>query len=467
MYTIPKNLDNNKIFLVRRSEIFGRLDPSVYSNNFQFVSQLFENKKLSDIAFINPTTNLSSLSNEDDISFIQMDAVDEHLGNLKYIETKKVAEKVGFTRFKENDLIWAKITPCMQNGKSAIVRNTINGFALGSTEFFIIRPKNENIKVEYLHFLLRDKRVLETAVRYFGGSAGQQRVSKDFLLNFNVPVPSIKVQEKIVSIIQNAYAQKEAKKAEAKELLANIDTYLLNELGITLPEKDNSLIARIFTTKFSEIVGGRFDSEYYKEYNKSLLKSINDSFYQLDKIRNNCDFISGYAFSSETYVENSECVLITIKNISKNSIDLKNVTYLPEEYYEYYKRFVISKNDLLIAMTGATIGKVGIFDKDVKALLNQRNGIIKSDKMNTYYLMNLLNTDLYQTLILRNAVGGAQPNISETDIMKLQIPLPPLEKQNEIAEHIAGIRTQAKALHQEGEQVLSVAKQQVEQMILG
>ena len=242
---------------------------------------------------------------------------------------------------------------------------------------------------------------------------------------------------------------------------------MLNELGITLPEKDNSLEARIFTTNFSEVVGGRFDGEFYTEYNKSLLKSIKNSFYQLDKIRNNCEFISGYAFSSETYVENSDCILITIKNISENGIDLKNVTYLPNEYYEYYKRFIINKNDLLIAMTGATIGKVGIYEEDLKALLNQRNGIIKSDKMNTYYLMNLLNTDLYQTLILRNAVGGAQPNISETDIMKLQIPLPPLEKQNEIAEYIASIRANAKALQQEAEQILAEAKNQVEQMILG
>lgn len=467
LYKLDASLDANKVFLVKRSELFGRFDPSVYCNNFQFISEIFENKKLSDIALINPTTNLSSLPNEEEISFIQMDAVDEHLGNLKYIETKKVAEKVGFTRFKENDLIWAKITPCMQNGKSAVVRDTINGFALGSTEFFIIRPKNENIKVEYLHFLLRDKRVLETAMKYFGGSAGQQRVSKDFLLNFNVPVPPTEIQENIVSIIQNAYTQKQAKETEAKALLASIDTYLLNELGITLPEKDNSLEARIFTTKFSEVVGRRFDGEFYTEYNRSLLKSINNSFYQLDKIRNNCEFISGYAFSSETYVENSDCILITIKNISENNIDLKNVTYLPNEYYEYYKRFIINKNDLLIAMTGATIGKVGIYEKDVKALLNQRNGIIKSNKMNTYFLMNLLNTNLYQKLILRNAVGGAQPNISETDIMKVQIPIPPLEKQNEIAEHIAEIRYKAKALLQEAEQVLATAKQQVEQMILG
>ena len=118
-------------------------------------------------------------------------------------------------------------------------------------------------------------------------------------------------------------------------------------------------------------------------------------------------------------------------------------------------------------MTGATIGKVGIFENDTKALLNQRNGIIRSDEMDTYFLMNLLNTSIYQKLILKNSVGGAQPNISETAITNLPIPLPPIEKQNEIAAHISQIRAQAKQLQADAAQVLDSAKAEIERMILG
>ena len=134
---------------------------------------------------------------------------------------------------------------------------------------------------------------------------------------------------------------------------------------------------------------------------------------------------------------------------------------------EGYKNLRINKNDLLIAMTGATIGKVGIFESDEKSLLNQRNGIIRSKEINTYYLMNLLNTDIFQSVILRNSVGGAQPNISETYIMKTKIPLPPLEKQKEIALHIEQIRKKAKHLQQEAVQGIQNAKQEVEKIILG
>ena len=79
----------------------------------------------------------------------------------------------------------------------------------------------------------------------------------------------------------------------------------------------------------------------------------------------------------------------------------------------------------------------------------------------------MLNTALYQNLILKNSVGGAQPNISETAIINLHIPLPPIEKQNEIANHIASMRNQAKQLQTEAAQTLADTKAEVERMILG
>ena len=72
-------------------------------------------------------------------------------------------------------------------------------------------------------------------------------------------------QTKLVYLYQTAYTQKQQKEAQAKALLASIDAYLLNELGITLPEKDTSLQSRIFTTSFSEVSGGRFDGYYYQK----------------------------------------------------------------------------------------------------------------------------------------------------------------------------------------------------------
>ena len=224
---------------------------------------------------------------------------------------------------------------------------------------------------------------------------------------------------------------------------------------------------RLFLTRLRVIEGGRFDADNNSPEHLNLQLSITQSKYNLEAIKKHCRFQSGYAFQSIDYVESSACVLITIKNISANTINLSNTTFLPNEYFDKYQSFQIIEGDLIIAMTGATIGKVGIFEAEKKALLNQRNGIIRCNTVNTQYLMNLLNTKVYQQIILRNSVGGAQPNISEKDIIKIKIPVPPIEIQTEIANQIQSIRNRAKTLQQEATAILQQAKLQVEQMILG
>ena len=113
--------------------------------------------------------------------------------------------------------------------------------------------------------------------------------------------------------------------------------------------------------------------------------------FEYSQIRKYASFQAGYAFKSTDYLEESNCFLITIKNIRQNQIDISNATYLPDDFYKLYEDFQIRESDLLIAMTGATIGKVGIYNHPHNALLNQRNGIIKPDRINSIYLMSLLN----------------------------------------------------------------------------
>ncbi len=180
---------SDRVFRVDRSFLYKRLDAAVYKPSFKFKSNIYEVHKLSDLVYINPQTSFNRLNPDSEISFVPMDAIDEENGVVKYFNKKRVYLSKGFTRFKNGDLIWAKITPCMQNGKSAVVYDALQGYACGSTEFYVIRPKTNDVIVEYVHLFLRDRRVLEYAQNYFGGSAGQQRVSKDFFANFQIPLP--------------------------------------------------------------------------------------------------------------------------------------------------------------------------------------------------------------------------------------------------------------------------------------
>ncbi|GHT63613.1 hypothetical protein AGMMS50239_19880 [Bacteroidia bacterium] len=218
------NVTNNRDIFVEYIDFVGkRLDPSVYRTSFTFKSNKYPLVSLSEVAYIDPSVTLSNLNKNDSISFIPMEAIDEEYGVIKALKEKNVSEVKGFTKFINNDLLWAKITPCMQNGKSAIARNLLNGVGCGSTEYFVIRPKESaKVLVKYLHFLLRDRRLLESAQNYFGGSAGQQRVSKDFLMELKIPLPPIEIQEQIIENLDESNNEIQRKLNEIERIKESV-----------------------------------------------------------------------------------------------------------------------------------------------------------------------------------------------------------------------------------------------------
>lgn len=164
-------------------------------------SRLYPNVLLSKLMDINPQTSFSSLNKDDDISFVPMECISDIYGELKEHNKIKISQVKGFTKFQSGDLIWARITPCMQNGKSAIMEELHNGFGCGSTEFHVLRKSSSEILTEYVYCLLRTHYVLNNAKKYFTGSAGQQRVPKSYLQNLAIPLPHIDIQKEIVSHI--------------------------------------------------------------------------------------------------------------------------------------------------------------------------------------------------------------------------------------------------------------------------
>jgi type I restriction enzyme, S subunit len=163
--------------------------------------------KLGDVAGINPTRS-RDLNREDDVltTFVPMPAIDAQLGTINRSESKPFGEvKKGYTYFEENDVLFAKITPCMENGKHAIARNLKGGFGFGSTEFHVIRP-SQAITPEWIHFFLRQPRIGKDATSFFTGSVGQQRVPKEFLANLTLPLPPIAEQKRLVAILNDRFS---------------------------------------------------------------------------------------------------------------------------------------------------------------------------------------------------------------------------------------------------------------------
>ena len=145
-----------------------------------------------------------------------------------------------------------------------------------------------------------------------------------------------------------------------------------------------------------------------------------------------CNFESGYAFSSDDYKDKGT-PLVRISNIQDGLVSLDNCVYIEGDID---KRFIINNGDLLIAMSGATTGKMGVYQYDCPALLNQRVGNIK---VNTSLLLQKYRDYFMQSqgdLILKLSYGGAQPNVSAKIISDLFIPIPSLNEQEKIVAEI-------------------------------
>jgi len=159
-----------------------------------------------------------------------MSAVDERLGVVARPEARPFIEVCrGYTYFEEGDVLFAKITPCMQNGKHAIALGLIGGFGFGSTEFHVLRP-SADVTSEWIHQFLRQPAVLTAAAAHFTGAVGQQRVPAEFLSSLKLPLPPLSEQRRIAAILDEQMAAVERARAAAEaqvNAIGNLPSALL------------------------------------------------------------------------------------------------------------------------------------------------------------------------------------------------------------------------------------------------
>ena len=418
--------------IIRRVEISKlvgmRYDVSFYQERFDYSSQIYPTYELGDILYINPSVTFSELTDNDVISYVPMEAIDERYGIISLAKNITVANTKGYTKFKEGDLLWAKITPCMQNGKSAIAQNLLKGVGCGSTEFFVLRPKSSNVLIKYIHFILRDYRVLKSAQNSFGGSAGQQRVSSSYLKTIRIPLPPIEIQQKLVDIYTAAQNAKLQKDKEAKELLESIDDYLLEALSINPSQEVSS--ESVFTKRISEMIGNRLDVSFYKDrfemvsriYPNKRLSSIVD----IDPtIR-----FTGLADDTPISFIPMECIDDTFGEVKEQ----RETTIAQTKGYTKFE-----ENDLLWAKITPCMqnGKSAI-------ARNLTNGV--GCGSTEYYVIRPKTNDLiidYVYLVLRhhavlkaaqNSFGGSagQQRVSSQYVKSIVIPHPPIDVQKSI-----------------------------------
>ena len=191
------------------------------------LNQKNELKRLGECCILNPRRPNIALCDTDKVSFIPMPAVSEdgYLVDMTDEEYGKV--KKGFTYFENNDVLFAKITPCMENGKGAIVHGLTNGIGMGSTEFHVLRPINGISSPYWLLALTRMPIFRERAAKNMSGTGGQKRVSASYLDHFMVGLPAIEEQRRFEAI----YRQADKSKSVIQKALVYLNDIQSDELG--------------------------------------------------------------------------------------------------------------------------------------------------------------------------------------------------------------------------------------------
>jgi type I restriction enzyme S subunit len=220
-----------------------RMTEGNYFDGWRFLS-------LPEVCDINPPRPRNLMYPDETLtSFVPMAAVDDQQGKIVDLQTRPFGEiKRGYTYFEENDVLFAKITPCMENGKSAIARGLINNFGFGSTEFHVLRP-HQSILPEWLYYFVRREPFRQEAKANFRGAVGQQRVTQEFLSNYLIPVPypsdpekSLATQTRIILRIEAVYRElTEARRlhekivADTNRLMDAVLAEYFPRFGVALP----------------------------------------------------------------------------------------------------------------------------------------------------------------------------------------------------------------------------------------
>ncbi|MDF2612354.1 MAG: Type restriction-modification system, specificity subunit [Clostridia bacterium] len=349
---------------------------------------------LSDICEINPSKKeIADIHEETKISFVPMSNVSDK-GTVDLSEIRELREvKGGFTYFKNGDVLLAKITPCMENGKGALVNNLVNNIGFGSTEFHVLRPKSQ-IDSKWLYYITKAQVFRKTAEAHMTGSAGQKRVPTTFFEKYKVLVPTLESQKKIACILDKSLE-------------------LINKRKEQIESCDE-----LIKSQFIEMFGNPV---------------TNPKGWLIERYENLCEVITDGEHSTPQRI-NKGIYLLSARNVGKHSLKLDDVDFIGEEEYERIsKRIIPQADDILISCSGS-VGRVCRVPENIKFQMVRSVAILRlTTQVNPIFFEYLVDSNYTQQQILQSINQSSQANLFQGKIRQLRAIVPPIELQKQFA----------------------------------
>lgn len=392
-----------------------------------------------------PARRARVLEETDEVSFVPMEAVGEY-GGLDLERTKPLDEiGAGYTAFEEGDVVVAKITPCFENSKGAIARGLKNGVGFGTTELHVLRV-GKRLDSQFMFYLTISHtfRMLGESEMY--GAGGQKRVPPEFAKDFCIPLPPLAEQQTIARFL-------DAKTAQIDELIDK-----KRQLIAKLKEKRQALIARTVTRGLPPEVLARHSRESgnpggadwapacagatevtMKDSGVDWLGAVPKDW-QVKRLGFMCAKIgSGKTPSggSETY-EDSGIVFLRSQNVYDEGLELSDVAYINEGVDAKMKHSRVESFDVLLNITGASIGRSCLVPKGFSAAnVNQHVCIVRlADKSISEFVSWVLKAPFIKSQIDSVQSGAAREGLNFDQISKFLMALPGKDECNEICEYL-------------------------------
>ncbi len=424
--------------------------------------------RLSDAVKVNPKIDRTALTDETEVSFVPMAAVGAASGDIDVSTVRLYAEvKKGYTNFRNGDVLFAKVTPCMENGKMAVAHQLKNGVGFGSTEFHVLRPR-AGVDAQYIYYFVSSQKFRKEASGHMTGAVGLRRVPATFLENAEVPLPPLEKQREIVAELEKQFSRLDEAVANLQRVKANLKRYKASVLKAAVEgrlveteaclahregrsyETGEQLLQRILEERRTKWTG----KGKYKEPDSSAIEGLNHlpEGWVYATAEQMCEQIaSGSTPSPEAMFPGAgEVPFLKVYNLTfDGSLDF---TVKPTFVSNVTHQGMLARSrsipgDVLMNIVGPPLGKVSIVPTAYPEWnINQAIVTFRSSSgfINRLLAHWLLAQPVLSRLERTAKATAGQHNLQVSTCRKLPLPVPPLTEQirivAEVDRHLSIVR---------------------------
>jgi len=432
----------------------------------------WESASLAALCQINPPLDRCVVNDAVEVNFVPMRAVESEGAGLVRPEVRRYGDvKKGYTSFLSGDVIMAKITPCMENGKTTVVPAMPGLVCFGSTEFHVVRPETGALARWIAGYLVQHE-VRRSAQRAMTGGVGQMRVPAAFLESLRIPIAPTAEQERIADALDELLSELDAgvatlervgdklKLYRAAVLKAAAEGVLTAEWRKRNPEAEpaSELLKRILAERRRRWEEGQLqkfkgkDREPPNNWKSKYKEPVAPDLSRLPALPSGWCWttldalgfvtkLAGFEYTRFVrYTVDGDLPVVKAENVTKLGFKEKEFSFVHSSTVDQLTRSRLLPNDLLMVFVGVGVGQVGRVPPGRKYFLGPNVSLIRllfDDAVPAYVESYLRSAGgLNRTLKLGKAT--AQGSISMEQIRTIAVPLPPLAEQESIVEAVEG-----------------------------